>query len=81
MTNTKHINLIRKDSKADVLSLNEKKVLRKILKNAFENSKPTETDTRQTVSDILEKLNCSFKVEFEYEDHESLAPFFRIPKK
>ena len=29
MTNTKHINLIRKDSKADVLSLNEKKVLRK----------------------------------------------------
>ena len=30
MKNTKHINLIRKDSKADVLSRNEKKVLRKI---------------------------------------------------
>tara|TARA_R100001509_G_C4816425_1_gene198240 strand:- start:496 stop:741 length:246 start_codon:yes stop_codon:yes gene_type:complete len=79
--NTKHINLKRKDSKADVLSLNEKKVLRKILINALENSKPTDTDTYQTVSDILEKLRGSFKVEFEYEDHESLAPFFRIPKK
>ncbi len=81
MENTKHINLKRKDSKADVLSLNEKKVLRRILINAIANSKPTDTDTYKTASDILEKLRGSFKVQFEYEDHESLAPFFRIPKK
>jgi len=61
-------NLIRYESKANFLSNLEKDALEVILKNAFENLDVQNTEGRQRVSDILEKVTNANAVTFDYED-------------
>ena len=67
MKNTKPA-LIRKESKANFLNILEKDALEVILKNAFENLDVQNTEGRQRVSDILEKVTNANAVTFDYED-------------
>ena len=67
MKNTKP-NLIRKDSKANLLNILEKDALEVILKNAFQNLDVQNTEARQRVSDILEKVTNANAITFDYED-------------
>jgi len=62
------VNLVRKNSKAGFLSLNEKKLLEKILSNAFQNTDVQDTETRHIVSDILEKVTSANAINFDYKD-------------
>jgi hypothetical protein len=71
MTNNKP-NLIRADSKAKFLSIMEKHTLELILQEKFNNTKPTETVTRQIISDIFEKINNANAINFDYEDENYL---------
>tara|TARA_B100000424_G_C22529266_1_gene302940 strand:- start:97 stop:321 length:225 start_codon:yes stop_codon:yes gene_type:complete len=67
MKNTKP-NLIRRESKENFLNIFEKDALEIILKNAFENLDAQNTEGRQIVSDILEKVTNANAVIFDYED-------------
>ena len=67
MKNTKP-NLIRRESKENFLNIFEKDALEIILKNAFENLDAQNTEGRQIVSDILEKVTNANTVTFDYED-------------
>ena len=64
--------LIRADSKAKFLSIMEKHLLELILQEKFNNTKPSETVTRQVISDIFEKINNANAINFDYEDEDYL---------
>lgn len=61
-------NLIRKDSKAGFLSLNEKAVLVGSLLDSFKNTSVQNSEDRKIISDILEKVNNANAINFDYED-------------
>ena len=60
--------LIRKDTKAGFLSLNEKDILKEILLDSFKNVNVKDSETRNIISDILEKVNNANAINFDYED-------------
>ena len=64
--------LIRADSRAKFLSIMEKHTLELILQEKFNNTKPSETVTRQVISDIFEKITNANSINFEYEDEDYL---------
>ena len=60
--------LFRKDSKIGFLSLNEKDILKEILLDSFKNANVKDSETRNIISDILEKVNNANTINFDYED-------------
>lgn len=60
--------LFRKDTKAGFLSLNEKDILKEILLDSFKNVNVKDSETRNIISDILEKVNNANAINFDYED-------------
>jgi len=64
--------LIRADSRPKFLSIMEKHLLELILQEKFNNTKPSETITRQVISDIFEKINNANAINFGYEDEDYL---------
>ena len=65
-------NLIRKDSKAGFLSLNEKAVLVGSLLDSFRNTSVQNSEDRKIISDILEKVNNANAINFDYKDENYL---------
>ena len=61
-------NLIREDSKAGFLNASEKNALEVILKSAYKNLDIQDTEARQRVCDIYEKVSNANAINFDYED-------------